>query len=122
MSGFAGLAESFFQALAAGLLIGSIYGLMCLGLGLILGVMRVINFAQGDFLMLGMYVTLYLAAVLGGVAWLGPTSGPFIAAICTGPILFVGGYLLHRLLISRVTGTRVAGIEGEGPYPQLILP
>ena len=52
--------ENFLQALVAGLLIGSIYGLMCVGLGLIFGVMRVINFAQGDFLMLGMYVTLYV--------------------------------------------------------------
>ena len=42
--------ENVLQALTAGLLIGSIYGLMCVGLGLIYGVMRVINFAQGDFL------------------------------------------------------------------------
>jgi branched-chain amino acid transport system permease protein len=121
MSGLAALTESFLQALTAGLLVGCIYGLMCLGLGLIFGVMRVINFAQGDFLMLGMYVTLYLAAVLGGVALLGPVAGPFIAAICAGPVLFVGGYLLHRLLVSRVTGIRVAGIEGDGHYAQLIL-
>ncbi len=121
MSGLAALTESFLQALTAGLLVGCIYGLMCLGLGLIFGVMRVINFAQGDFLMLGMYVTLYLAAALGGVAVLGPVASPFIAAICAGPVLFVGGYLLHRLLVSRVTGTRVAGIEGDGHYAQLIL-
>ena len=37
-----------------------LYGLMCVGLGLIFGVMRVINFAQGDFLMLGMYSAFYL--------------------------------------------------------------
>jgi branched-chain amino acid transport system permease protein len=121
MSGLAALSESFLQALTAGLLVGCIYGLMCLGLGLIFGVMRVINFAQGDFLMLGMYVTLYLAAALGGVALLGPVASPFIAAICAGPVLFVGGYLLHRLLVSRVTGTHVAGIEGDGHYAQLIL-
>jgi len=121
MSGLAALTESFLQALTAGLLVGCIYGLMCLGLGLIFGVMRVINFAQGDFLMLGMYVTLYLAAALGGVAVLGPIAPPFIAAICAGPVLFAGGYLLHRLLVSRVTGIRVAGIEGDGHYAQLIL-
>jgi branched-chain amino acid transport system permease protein len=120
MSGLAGFTESFLQALTAGVLVGCIYGLMCLGLGLIFGVMRVINFAQGDFLMLGMYVTLYLAAVLGGGALLGPAA-PFIAAICAGPVLFVGGYLLHRLLVARVTGIRVAGIEGDGHYAQLIL-
>jgi branched-chain amino acid transport system permease protein len=81
----------------------------------------VINFAQGDFLMLGMYVTLYLSAALGGIAVLGPVSPPFIAAICAGPVLFAGGYLLHRLLVARVTGIRVAGIEGDGHYAQLIL-
>jgi branched-chain amino acid transport system permease protein len=121
MSGLAGFTESFLQALTAGLLVGCIYGLMCLGLGLIFGVMRVINFAQGDFLMLGMYFTLYLAAGLAGTAVFGPVATPFIAAICAGPVLFVGGYFLHRLLVSRVTGTRVAGIEGEGHYAQLIL-
>ena len=51
--------ENILQAVVAGLLIGSVYGLMCVGLGLIFGLMRVINFAQGEFLMLGMYVTFY---------------------------------------------------------------
>ena len=47
------LAE-FLQALAAGVTVGGAYALMCIGLGIIFGSMRVINFAQGDFLMLGM--------------------------------------------------------------------
>src|SRR2546427_1209816 len=59
------ITENLLQALAAGILVGSVYGLMCVGLGLIYGVMRVINFAQGDFLMLGMYATLYLFGWLG---------------------------------------------------------
>jgi branched-chain amino acid transport system permease protein len=101
--------------------VGCIYGLMCLGLGLIFGVMRVINFAQGDFLMLGMYFTLYLAAGLAGLSLFVPVVAPFVAAVCAGPALFLGGYLLHRLLVSRVTGIRVAGIEGDGHYAQLIL-
>ena len=42
------LLENVLQALTAGLLIGVLYGLMCVGLALIFGVMRVINFAQGD--------------------------------------------------------------------------
>jgi branched-chain amino acid transport system permease protein len=50
--------ENFLQALIAGLLTGSIGGLMCVGLSVIFGVMRVINFAHGDFMMLGMYVAL----------------------------------------------------------------
>lgn len=113
--------EIFVQALAAGVLIGAVYGLMCLGLGIIFGVMRVINFAQGEFLMLGMYFNLYVFVVWGVLAFLGPNVGPFAGALLAGPVLFVGGYLLHRFLISRVTGLQVAGAEGQGHYAQLIL-
>ena len=57
----------FLQALAAGVLVGSAYALMCIGLGIIFGSMHVINFAQGDFLMLGMYAAFYL--VTGLACW-----------------------------------------------------
>src|SRR5487761_1352497 len=110
--------ENFMQALAAGLLVGAIYGLMCLGLGLIFGVMRVINFAQGDFLMLGMYFTLYAVSGFGTLAFLGPIMAPYVGALLAGPVLFLGGWLLHRLLMSRITGTRAAGSEGDGHYSQ----
>ncbi len=112
--------ENVLQALAAGILVGAVYGLMCVGLGLIYGVMRVINFAQGDFLMLGMYAALYLFAGLGLTA-LGPYVGPVIAALLGAVILYGFGALLHHLLLARVTGIRVAGTESEGHYPQLIL-
>ncbi len=108
----------FLQALTAGILVGAVYGLMSVGLGLIFGVMRVINFAQGDFLMLGMYFTLY---VVTGFAFLGPAAAPFAAALLAGPALFLGGWVLHKLLMSHVTGIRVAGTEGGGGYAQLIL-
>jgi branched-chain amino acid transport system permease protein len=112
--------ENFLQALVAGLLGGGIYGLMCVGLGLIFGIMRVINFAQGDFLMLGMYFTLYLVSIFGAFAFLGPAGAPIAGALCAGPVLFVGGWLLHRGLIARVTGTRAA-VFGDAGQAQLIL-
>src|SRR5690606_18903760 len=59
------LLESFLQSLAAGLLVGAVYGLMCVGLAMIFGIMRVINFAQGDFMMLGMYAALFILSGLG---------------------------------------------------------
>jgi branched-chain amino acid transport system permease protein len=111
--------EIFLQALTAGILIGAIYGLMCVGLGI--GVMRVINFAQGEFLMLGMYFAFYVVVGFNLLWFLGPSVGPYTAALLAGPALFVIGYLLHRFLISRVTGIKVAGTEGEGHYAQLIL-
>jgi len=74
----------FLQALAAGILVGSAYALMCIGLGIIFGSMNVINFAQGDFLMLGMYAAFYLTAGYGVLAFLGPYAGPIAAAIVDG--------------------------------------
>ena len=115
------LVENVLQALAAGLLAGSIYGLMCVGLGLIFGVMRVINFAQGDFMMLGMYAGFYLFGATGIQAVAGNFIGPYVAILLTGPLLFVVGYVMHKALISQVTGTRTAQLEGEGHYAQLIL-
>ncbi|WP_024508868.1 branched-chain amino acid ABC transporter permease [Bradyrhizobium sp. ARR65] len=113
--------EGFLQALAAGLLIGAVYGLMCVGLGLIFGVMRVINFAHGDFMMLGMYTAFYLFTTFGIQAVFGNAIGPFVAILLAGPLLALFGYLVHLALISRVSGTRTALLEGEGHYAQLIL-
>jgi len=115
------LLENFLQALAAGLMVGCLYGLMCTGLGMIFGVMRVINFAQGDLMMLGMYAAWYLFTGFGLLAVLGPYAGPIVGAIMAGPILFVAGWFIHRFLVSRVTGVKVASTEGAGHYAQLIL-
>ena len=113
--------ENVLQALTAGLMIGAIYGLMCVGLALIFGVMRVINFAQGDFMMLGMYAAYYFFVALGVQAVFGTIVGLYVAAFLAAPVLFVTGYLIHRVLISRVSGTRTARLEGEGHHAQLIL-
>lgn len=113
--------ENILQALVAGLLAGAIYGLMCVGLGLIFGVMRVINFAQGDFMMLGMYVAYYLFLSFGIQTAFGSTLGPYVAILLSGPLLFLFGFWIHKLLISRVTGQRTATLEGEGHFAQLIL-
>ena len=112
----------FFQAFAAGLLVGGTYGLMCVGLGIIFGVMRVVNFAQGDFMMLGMYIAYYLFTLLRFLAACsGPISARSSRAAMAGPIVFAIGWLLHKYLISRVTGARVISAEAEGHYAQIIL-
>jgi branched-chain amino acid transport system permease protein len=115
------IAENFLQSLMAGFLLGAIYGLMCVGLALIFGVMRVINFAQGDFMMLGMYTAYYFFVALGIHTVFGSFVGPYVAALLAGPVLFVVGYFIHQALISRVSGTKTAQLEGEGHYAQLVL-
>ena len=76
------MVENFLQALFAGLTVGSIYGLMCVGLALIFGVMRVINFAQGEFMMLGMYGAFYIFTAFGIQAALGINYRP---VCCSSP-------------------------------------
>ncbi|MFN0317515.1 MAG: branched-chain amino acid ABC transporter permease [Burkholderiales bacterium] len=111
--------ENFLQALAAGLLTGAIYGLMCVGLSVVFGVMRVINFAHGDFMMLGMYVAFYAFGTASGV--FGAAAGPFLAALLAGPVIFLVGMLVHVTLVSKVTGMRGSALASEGHYAQLIL-
>src|SRR3546814_7651701 len=113
--------EAFLQSLAAGLLVGGIYGLMCVGLAMIFGIMRVINFAQGDFMMLGMYAAFYIFTGLGIQGLFGSHVGPYVAILLAAPLLYVFGHAVHKLLIARVTGIRAAGMESEGHYAQLVL-
>src|SRR5215472_11263294 len=112
---------SFLQALSAGLLVGGAYALMCIGLGIIFGAMRVVNFAQGDFLMLGMYAAFYLTTGWGILAFLGPNAGPIVAAFLAGPVVFALGWVSHRFIVSRVTGADAAQTEGAGAYGQIIV-
>lgn len=113
--------ENFLQLLCAGLLTGAIYGLMCVGLSIIFGVMRVINFAQGEFMMLGMYVALYAFGFLGAHLVFADALAPFVSALLAGPAIFIVGVLVHKLLVSRVTGLGGTALQGDGHYAQLIL-
>ena len=115
------LLETVLNALTAGITIGCIYGLMCIGLGLIFGIMKVVNFAQGELLMLGMFASFYLVTGGGVLAFLGPYVGPFVGALLAGPIVFIAGAMLHKFLISRVSGLRTAGSIDDGHFGQLIV-
>jgi branched-chain amino acid transport system permease protein len=98
------------QYLVTGLLVGGVYALMSIGLALIFGVMRVVNFAQGDFMMLGMYLAYFLATGYG--------IDPLAGALVIIPPFFVLGLVVHRVLLARVTG---AGDPQRLMDTQLIL-
>ena len=84
----------FLQAVISGILIGGVYSLIGIGLTIIFGVMRVINFAHGEILMVGMYLTYVLFTKLG--------IDPYFSILITIPVLFVFGGLLQILFINRV--------------------
>lgn len=117
--------ENFLQLATAGLLTGAIYGLMCVGLSIIFGVMRVINFAQGEFMMVGMYVAFYCFGFIGFNTSFGDVFtdmvAPFVSALAAGVVVGLLGLLVHRLLVSRVTGMSGNRLDAEGHYAQLIL-
>jgi branched-chain amino acid transport system permease protein len=86
----------FVQSLISGILIGGVYALIGIGLTIIFGVMRVINFAQGELLMIGMYGTYFLFTQFH--------IDPFVSIIITMPLMFLYGAFLQQVFINRVLG------------------
>lgn len=113
--------ETVLQTIAAGLMVGATYGLMCVALGLIFGVMRLINFAQGDFLMLGMYFALTVVTALGLGSLIGSLPALLLAAAMSLPVFFVFGWLLHFGLLSLIEKSGRQMTEGEVHQTQLIM-
>jgi branched-chain amino acid transport system permease protein len=84
--------SAFGQLVLSGILIGSIYALMSIGLTLIFGVLRVVNFAHGEFMMIAMYGAWGVTHLLG--------LNPYVAAIAIVPAMFLFGALVHWLIIN----------------------
>ena len=86
--------EQLMQQIVNGLLIGFMYALIAIGLTLIWGVMNIVNFAHGDFLMVGMFTSFWLYTLYG-------IDPLFSIPICT-LLLFVMGLLIYRFIVSKV--------------------
>jgi len=79
------------NVIISGVLTGLVYGLMALGLSVIFGVARVVNFAHGEMMTLAMYVTVFLFVALD--------LNPFLAVLPVAAGFFVFGYALQRTII-----------------------
>jgi branched-chain amino acid transport system permease protein len=86
--------ETILQLAINGLLLGGIYALIAIGLTLIFGVVRIINFAQGEFLMIGMFATFWIFSLL--------KIDPYIALFIFTPLLFLLGMGTERLMIKPI--------------------
>jgi branched-chain amino acid transport system permease protein len=90
------LSELVLQAIVSGILLGGIYSLICVGLTLTFGVMRIINFAHGEFLMLAMYGTYFFVQAFHTEA--------YAAVVLVLPGLFLLGIIIFRFLVRPVLG------------------
>lgn len=84
----------FLSILISGLIMGSIYALLAGGLTLIWGVMRIVNLAHGEFLMLGCFATYYLFGALGGI--------PLLAIPLLAPVFFLLGAVLYIVVVRKI--------------------
>lgn len=82
------------QVVVQGLLVGAIYSVIALGMGLVYSISGVLNFAHGDFLVLGLYVVLVASTSYG--------LDPYITPLITAPVMFALGFLVWRFLLRRV--------------------
>lgn len=93
------------QTIVSGLLMGGIYGIASIGLTIIFGTIKIVNFAHGEFIMVGMYFTYLAWSLLGGL-------DPFLGLLLTFPAMFLFGMIIYKISISPVI---------KGPEPALIF-
>jgi len=86
--------ESFVQTLVFGVFVGGIYGIAAMGLALVFGVLKIMNIAHGELLMLGGYISFWVFSTWG--------MDPFVSLLVTIPMLFLIGLLLDRLVFRHV--------------------
>jgi branched-chain amino acid transport system permease protein len=100
--------ESFYyplQAILNGILTGALYALVGMGMALIFGVMRIVNFAHGAFMMLGMYAAYVL--------FVHTNINPYIGFLLAGLLLFALGWLTYKGLLKP--------IRGQSDFMQILL-
>jgi branched-chain amino acid transport system permease protein len=100
--------ELFLQTLISGFLLGGLYALIGLGMALIMGVMKIINLAHGDLMMVAMYIAYYLFTLF--------QIDPYLAIFVATPLLFFFGIGLQKYLINPVMK-----VESILPHNQVIL-
>jgi len=100
--------EVLIQTLVAGVLIGGIYALIGLGMTLIMGVMRIINLAHGQFMMIAMYITFVLFQYVN--------LDPYFSLFVVMPVLFLLGVLIQKYLLNPLLN-----IESILPQNQVLM-
>lgn len=88
--------EGLSQDILNGILLGGLYAIVAIGLSTIFGIVKLVNLAHGDLMILASYLSFFMVAALG--------VSPFVTLVAIIPVLFTIGYLLQRFLFNRVIG------------------
>ena len=88
--------EGLAQDILNGLLLGGLYAIVAIGLSTIFGIVRLVNLAHGDLMILAAYLSLFMVSALG--------VSPLLTLVAIMPIMFAIGYVLQRFLLNRVLG------------------
>ncbi|WP_342245178.1 branched-chain amino acid ABC transporter permease [Pseudomonas sp. OTU5201] len=87
------------NTLVQGVLLGGLYAMFAVGLSLMFGIMRLVNIAHGDFIVLASYLALVVVEALG--------LSPLASLVLVVPVMFVVGYGLQRQLLNRTLGNDI---------------
>jgi len=87
------------DTIVQGILLGGLYALFAAGLSLVFGIMRLVNLAHGDLIVLGAYLILVIVSVLG--------LHPFVATLVAAPVMFVLGWVLQKVVLNRTLGNDI---------------
>lgn len=90
---------AWLDTIIQGILLGGLYALFAAGLSLVFGIMRLVNLAHGDLIVLAAFLILALVTALG--------LNPFIAALVAMPLMFAIGWALQFFLLNRTLGTDI---------------
>lgn len=87
------------NTIVQGILLGGLYAMFATGLSLMFGIMRLVNIAHGDFIILGSYLALVVVTSLG--------ISPLWSFIIVVPLMFILGYFLQRYLLNKTLGNDI---------------
>lgn len=88
--------EALIQPVISGILLGGLYAVIALGLTTMFGIVKLVNLAHGDLMILSSYLSLTLVTYFG--------INPFVSLLFVVPIMFVVGFLIQKYLLNRVLG------------------
>jgi branched-chain amino acid transport system permease protein len=89
----------WFNTLLQGMLLGGLYAMFAVGLSLMFGIMRLVNIAHGDFIVLASYLALLVVDHFG--------VSPLTSLLVVVPVMFAFGYVLQRQLLNRTLGNDI---------------